>query len=92
MGMKTAGLKPVWKKRILRAAIVLAFAVASAHSPWMADYFRHREAVVSPSFSGAALSGGEIFDSGSVGTGSSASRFGLLVPDLVAESRETALV
>ncbi len=100
--MVRSGLKPVWKKRMLRASMVLAFAVFSAYSPWTKEYFAHREAVLSsssdtfqnphspdaPAFSGILSSPGGA--SGPIAPDSSG--FGLLVPDLAAEARETVLV
>lgn len=78
---------------MLRASTVLAFAIFSAYSPWTKEYFAHREAVVSSSsddstFSGSVSASGSA--SGAIAPDSSG--FGLLVPDLAAEARETVLV
>ena len=86
---------------MLRASMVLAFAVFSAYSPWMKEYFAHREAVVSsssdafrnphspdaPTFSGILSFSGEA--GGPIAPDSSG--FGLLVPDLAAEARESVI-
>lgn len=99
--MKPIGLKPAWKKRLTNLVIVTVFVLAFSKAPWMPEYYRHREAVLSERSSGAvSVSGVRIEESAlptstsSFGSLSAVSSpiFGILVPDPEAEKRETVLI
>jgi len=99
--MKLIGLKPVWKKRLTSIVIAAAFVLAFSKAPWMPEYYRHRDAVLSERSSGAVSASGvrfketglqgSVFSGGSFSAVSSPS-FGVLVPDSEAEKRETVLI